>query len=137
MLPILSQTSNGFSRIATKRLGQFLVLVFCCFLGINDLHSQAKKSPENNNTQTLVIFKENDLFGYRTHSGKVVIPPRFSWAYQFSSEGIAAVMIEDNYWSYIDTRGHELLRPFIFDNGPDYFRRSNPNSCDSSGTPTV
>ena len=68
------------------------------------------------------MFEEKELSGYRTPQGVVTIPPRFSLANPFSSQGIASVLTKGGYWAYIDTRGHELLRPFMFDNGPDYFQ---------------
>lgn len=68
----------------------------------------------------LVPFEKNDLWGYRDERGKVVIEPRYAMAGKFS-HGIAAV-VSDGSWAYIDTTGRVIVRPFVFDNGPDYFR---------------
>ena len=68
----------------------------------------------------LLPFETSGTWGYRTGQGKVVIEPRFSIAERFSSQGIAAVCDEQG-WAYIDRSRNVLVRPFIFDNGPDYF----------------
>ncbi len=65
-------------------------------------------------------FEDKDRFGFRDEAGAVVIPPRYIMANEFSSEGIAAVLDESG-WAYIDREGKILIRPFIVDNGPDYF----------------
>ena len=65
-------------------------------------------------------FEKDGRWGYRTVEGKVAIEPRFAVAKAFSPEGIAAVVDEEG-WAYIDRSGRILIRPFLFDNGPDYF----------------
>lgn len=73
---------------------------------------------------TLVPFVEDPdsggKWGFKDEKGNVVIEPRFSFAYEFSPEGLAAV-IDQEIWVYIDRTGGTVIRPFIFDNGPDYF----------------
>jgi hypothetical protein len=68
-----------------------------------------------------VPFEKEDKWGYRDAQGKVVIPPTFIAAEDFSPEGIAAV-IDDAGWGYINRRGTIIIRPFIIDNGPDPFQ---------------
>lgn len=58
-------------------------------------------------------------FGYRSSDGTVVIAPRFPFAMPFNRGGIAAAAEEDG-WVYINRAGEELLRPFVYDNGPDF-----------------
>jgi hypothetical protein len=58
--------------------------------------------------------------GFRDKSGKVVIPPRFRFAYEFSPEGVAAV-VEDKRFAFIDTKGRVIAEAYGYDNGPDYF----------------
>ncbi len=58
-------------------------------------------------------------FGYRSSDGAVVIEPRFPFAMPFNRGGIAAAAAEDG-WIYINRAGEEMLRPFVYDNGPDY-----------------
>ena len=70
---------------------------------------------------TLVPFEKGDKWGYKDKGGEVVIPPQFTIAQEFSTEGIAAVVDEEG-WAYIDRKGSLLIRPFIFDNAPDYFQ---------------
>jgi len=73
--------------------------------------------------ESLVPFEDTatHLWGYRDSVGTVIIPSRFSVAEEFSSFGIAAVADESG-WMIIDAKGNPLIRPFIFDNGPDPFQ---------------
>lgn len=74
-------------------------------------------------TQTqnkLIPFQENDEWGFKDKEGMVRIKPQFVIANDFSSSGIAAV-VDSAGWAYIDTVGNVIIRPFIYDNGPDYF----------------
>lgn len=68
----------------------------------------------------LISFEKNEMWGYKDLAGKVVLPAKYIMANDFSPKGIAAVLDETG-WAIINTRGQVLLRPFIFDNGPDYF----------------
>ncbi len=70
-----------------------------------------------------VVFQDtgSDLYGYRTPEGETVVPPRYITALEFSEQGIAAAA-DQNGWKYIDTNGNEMLTPYLYDNGPDYFR---------------
>ena len=70
--------------------------------------------------QRLEPFQENGRWGYADSSGKLVIGARYLLAMTFTSKGLAAV-VDDSGWIYINRQGEKLVRPFIFDNGPDYF----------------
>jgi hypothetical protein len=69
-----------------------------------------------------VPFERNELWGYRAANGKVVIAPRFVLAGKFSRHGIAAVAGKGG-WAYIDVTGRTVIKPFVFDNGPDPFKQ--------------
>jgi hypothetical protein len=69
----------------------------------------------------LVSFEENGKFGYRDRHGIVVIQPRYDLAQEFLAGGIAAV-VDGSGWAYINIKGEVVVRPFLFDNGPDPFR---------------
>jgi hypothetical protein len=71
--------------------------------------------------ERFIPFEQGGKWGYQNANGKVAIPPRFSVANEFSPEGIAPV-VDEQGWAYIDVRGKILIRPFIVDNGPDYFQ---------------
>jgi len=73
------------------------------------------RSPE-----MLKVFEQDNRFGYCNAQDKVVIPPRFYLAQPFNRFGIAAVA-DDSGWCYINTTGKVVIRPFIYDNGQDYF----------------
>ena len=62
----------------------------------------------------------DDRYGYRDGAGKVVVPPRFFFAYEFSPEGIAAAIGEAGP-QYIKPDGQIVAQAFVSDNGPDYF----------------
>lgn len=61
-----------------------------------------------------------DLWGFQDPAGQIVIAPQYIMALDFSKQGVAAV-IDQQGWLYIDQKGNPLVRPFVFDNGPDYF----------------
>jgi len=61
-----------------------------------------------------------EKWGYADQTGKIIIPPAYLVALPFNTGGIAAV-VDDSGWVYINSSGLKLLRPFIVDNGPDYF----------------
>jgi len=100
------------SATSSWKIGLYLVgLLWFLTLAIHPTGAQTK----------LVSFEEDGKWGYKNASGQVVIKPRFLMADDFLPEGIAAVA-DDRGWAYIDTKGKTVIRPFVFDNGPDYFR---------------
>lgn len=60
------------------------------------------------------------LHGYRSCDGRVAAAPQYTVAEPFGKGGIAAV-VDAKGWAYINRRGEVVIRPFIFDNGPDGF----------------
>ncbi len=67
-----------------------------------------------------VPYKASGKWGYRDSGGRIVVSPRFEIALEFSAEGLAAV-VDGQGWAYIDPTGRVVIRPFVVDNGPDYF----------------
>lgn len=65
-------------------------------------------------------FEENGRWGYRLKDGTIRIKPGYIVAEDFSKEGVAFAA-DMAAWVCIDDHGKVLLRPFIFDNGPDNF----------------
>lgn len=72
-------------------------------------------------SQRFEVFQKEGLYGYRHAECGVVIAPRYYVADDFNAHGIAAVA-DDSGWAYIDQKGEIVVRPFVFDNGPDYFQ---------------
>jgi len=70
--------------------------------------------------ERLIPFEQDDLWGYKSSSGQVVIKPQFHFAGNFSREGIAGV-VDDNGPAYIDRKGNVVVRTVSYDNGPDPF----------------
>ncbi|MCP4437506.1 MAG: WG repeat-containing protein [Aureispira sp.] len=69
----------------------------------------------------LVVFEDesDQKFGYKDEKGTLILEPKYAMAMDFEN-GIAPV-VDDEGWAYINEKGEVLLRPFVFDNGPDYF----------------
>nr|WP_293184366.1 WG repeat-containing protein [Nannocystis sp.] len=65
-------------------------------------------------------FDEGGLVGFKDAQGKVALSPRFATVQEFSPGGMACGADKDG-WVCIDGNGTPLLRPFVFDNGPDQF----------------
>lgn len=61
-----------------------------------------------------------ELYGYRDCNGEIAIEAKFLAADAFTEGGIAAV-VDEKGWLYIDRQGKSVIRPMIYDNGPDYF----------------
>ena len=61
-----------------------------------------------------------EKWGFRNRQGETVIPPVYAVVEPFTRFGIAPVA-DDSGWVLIDVSGRPLLRPFIYDNGPDPF----------------
>lgn len=90
----------------------FILVVFTLvFINVHESYAQGKLSP----------YEKEGLWGYVDKEGKIIIKPRFIVANDFSLEGIAAV-VDDQGWVYIDTKGGNVIRPYVFDNRPDYFQ---------------
>ena len=70
--------------------------------------------------EKLVPFEKGGKWGYKNSHDKVVIEPQFIIAQDFTPEGIAAV-VNTQGWAYINQKGEIIIRPFLFDNGPDPF----------------
>lgn len=71
-------------------------------------------------SQTLIPFEEGEKMGYKDQNNKVVIKPIYDYAMEFSEQGIAAVVINSEWW-YINQKGEKLIKPMVVENGPDYF----------------
>lgn len=63
---------------------------------------------------------EHGLYGYKTPDGKIVIEAQFPFVYTDTLYTTAMVGNESYTPIAIDRNGNFLLKPFIFDNGPDY-----------------
>ena len=94
-----------------KKVFEFIIIIFL-FLSNHAI----------GNTQKYDLYpvEIDEKWGYFDQNGKVVIDPIYFMALPFNTSGIAAV-VDDSGWVYINSDGLKLLRPFIVDNGPDYF----------------
>lgn len=89
---------------------RFLFMVLMIILGRSATQAQIK----------LITFQENEKWGFKDEKGTVMIKTQFIIAHNFLSTGIVAV-VDSIGWAYINTEGNVVIRPFIYDNGPDYF----------------
>ncbi len=112
---------NRLDRIVRKLgvLGSYDIKSWICILGVFWLLSFAGQ--ESAAQGKLVLFEEDGKWGYENASGEVMIKPQFDMANDFSPYGIAAV-VDDKGWAYINEKGKIVIRPFVIDNGPDYFK---------------
>ncbi len=62
----------------------------------------------------------NELYGYKTINGEIVIKARYRLVYTDTLHLMATIMTPDWEVVCIDRNDSVLCRPFIFDNGPDY-----------------
>ena len=89
---------------------------------------EVKSQPHSAKSEAAKIDKltpfedeETGLWGYKNGDGKIAIKPQYHIAFDFTGK-IAAIGRKDGLY-YIDGNGNILnIRPFIYDNGPDYFR---------------
>lgn len=91
-----------------------IIILILLLLSFDLLISAPRQKPK------LKIFEKDNLFGYQDKNGNTVIKPIFQLAMDFNKKGVAFVATKDG-WFCIDSKGKQLLKPFIFDNGPDYF----------------
>jgi hypothetical protein len=68
----------------------------------------------------LYLFEKNGLYGYKDEQNAVVLEAQYQMANDFVN-GMAEV-VDAEGWAYINGRAEVLARPFIYDNGPDYFQ---------------
>ncbi|MBU1627914.1 WG repeat-containing protein [bacterium] len=74
----------------------------------------------SNRFRELHPIEKDGLWGYENAKKEVVIPSEFIVAMEFNKGGIAAV-IDEKGWVYINIKGEKIIKPFVVDNGPDYF----------------
>ncbi len=102
-----------------KRVNQFFIK-FYLFIFSSIVLIWLSTSLGANPKIGLEIFEENGNYGFKSKQGLVVVRPKYSMAFKFSKHGVAFVFRDGN-WYCINVKSEELLSPFIFDNGPDYF----------------
>lgn len=95
---------------------------------VGDCGGQIEDSQPGNHDRFAFTEGDGEIYGYKDGTGAVVIPPRFGYAYEFGSGGIAAAVERPTTeggtarFVFIDTSGTELAVAYVFDNGPDYFQ---------------
>ncbi len=95
-------------------LGALLWLSCCTGAGRLDEETPSAQIPNAS------LYEEDGLWGYKDPKGKILIPAQYQMAEPFSETGCAYV-IDSQGWAFIRSDGQVLLRPFIYDNGPDPF----------------
>lgn len=63
--------------------------------------------------------KDGELTGYKNRNGKVIIPAKFI-AVMTEKFDKMAIVLQNYKWVGIDRNEKVMLKPFIYDNGPDY-----------------
>lgn len=106
---IFIQRKYKFMKVISRSLFIFLLQSIM----IPDVHAQRQWVP----------FEKDGKCGYRDNQGTVIIKQKYILAHDFSPEGIATV-IDNTGWGYINRKSVIIIRPFVFDNGPDPFQES-------------
>ena len=105
------------------------ILTFLTLISI--IGSCTEPIPSTKNTQILIAFQDTSQnWGFKDTSGQVVIPPQYSMVFEDSFVHDIAFVVEKKYDSdderhgiiAIDKNNKMILKPFIFDNGPDYLQ---------------
>jgi hypothetical protein len=65
--------------------------------------------------------KGDELIGYKDRFGKIIIDAKYSHVYTDTLYSMA-IVLKNGEWVGIDKKENEILKPFIFDNGPDYLQ---------------
>ncbi|MFC3051668.1 WG repeat-containing protein [Kordiimonas pumila] len=65
--------------------------------------------------ETLELYQEAGLWGYKTQDGTIRIKPQYHLAHGFTNYGYA---FADGY--LIDENGDKRFKGYLYDNGPDY-----------------
>ncbi len=60
-----------------------------------------------------------NLIGFKSRDGKIIIKAKFSFSYTDTLHSMA-IVLKNGEWLGIDRNEKIILRPFIYDNGPDY-----------------
>jgi len=93
------------------------VIFFLCFV----ISSFAQKGKQN----YVLAFSDSssgeELWGFKNKNGEVVIKPRYEAISTDTLVNFAFVTLHYE-WIAINSKDIILLRPYIFDNGPDYFQ---------------
>jgi hypothetical protein len=84
------------------------------------LFQSCSESPDRDRIPFSAERDGTEKWGFRNREGEIVIPPVYAVVEPFTRFGVAAVA-DDSGWVLLDISGRPLLRPFIFDNGPDPF----------------
>jgi len=94
-------------------------IIIFCFLLLNRSLSFGQKSKNY-----LVSYADTSsgikLIGYLAVNGDTAIKAKYQFSYTDTFYRMAIVLDSNNAWVGIDRNERTILRPFIFDNGPDY-----------------
>ena len=59
------------------------------------------------------------LIGFKSRNGKIIIKAKFNYSYTDTLYSMA-IVLKNSEWVGIDRNEKIILKPFIYDNGPDY-----------------
>lgn len=63
-----------------------------------------------------------ELWGFKTTSGQIAIKPRYTYIFGTDTLYDMAMVVLNAEWVAINKRDSIVLKPYIFDNGPDYLQ---------------
>lgn len=85
------------------------LMVICGASLAGHAQTPAGKSLQKTVTVDLWPALQHDKYGFIDKTGRLIIPPKFGYAFNFS-EGLAAVEL-NGYYGYIDKTGHFIIPP--------------------------
>lgn len=68
---------------------------------------------------TLYAFSVAGKKGFKNSKGVVVIPPTYTEIFTDTFKNDVAFVLDTAFWA-INKQGQKVIKPFTFDNGPDY-----------------
>lgn len=90
------------------------------FLACNNQTATQTENSDTSPSDSLILKETEGGYQFFYPDGSLAIEQGYFMAAEFSEAGFAAVADQEG-WAYIDKKGNVWLRPFIYDNGPDYF----------------
>lgn len=95
-----------------KLLFSFMTLLLFC-------HSISRQVDSRYLVAYVDTAQDHELIGFKYRNGKKVIQAKFNQVYSDTMYNMA-IILKDGEWVGIDRAEDVILKPFIFDNGPDY-----------------
>ena len=92
-----------------------LVLISCS----SPESSSKLLTKDKENYGVLYSFSLNNKIGFKDKNGSIIIKPIYNSVLSDTFSNKINFVLDTSFWA-INKQGKKILRPFIYDNGPDY-----------------